>query len=65
MARCFEDVFKNGIMAGCWWLSSIILATLEAEIGRIVDGGQPRQIILKTPSPKKPEQNGLEVWTKG
>jgi hypothetical protein len=24
--------------------------------------GQPRQIVLKTPSPKEPKQNELEVW---
>jgi hypothetical protein len=24
--------------------------------------GQPGQIVLEIPSPKQPEQNGLEVW---
>jgi hypothetical protein len=26
--------------------------------------GQPRQIVLKTPSPKEEKQNELEVWFK-
>jgi hypothetical protein len=30
----------------------IILATQEAEVRRIMVGGQPRQIVLKTPFPK-------------
>jgi hypothetical protein len=39
----------------------IILATWEAEIGRIVVPGQPRQIIWKTLSPKQPRVK----WTGG
>jgi hypothetical protein len=35
------------------WLSSVILATWEAEIGRIMDSGQPRQKEKKTTT-KKP-----------
>jgi hypothetical protein len=34
------------------WLTSLILATWEAEIGRISVQGQPRQIVQETPSPK-------------
>jgi hypothetical protein len=30
----------------------VILATWEAEIRRIVAGGQPGEIVPKTPSPK-------------
>jgi hypothetical protein len=41
---------------------SVILATWETDIERIEVRGQPGQIVHKTPSPKKPEQNGLEVW---
>jgi hypothetical protein len=37
---------------------------LETEIGRIKVWGQPGQIVRETPSPKQPEQNGLEVWLK-
>jgi hypothetical protein len=35
-----------------WWLEPVILATWEAEIGRIKIWGQPRQIVHETPSPK-------------
>jgi hypothetical protein len=42
----------------------VILATLEFEIRRIKVGGQPRQIGGETLSPKRPKQNGLEVWLK-
>jgi hypothetical protein len=51
-------------MLGHWWLTLVILATWEAEIGKIVVRGQPRQIIHKTPFLKQPEQNGVEVWLK-
>jgi hypothetical protein len=47
-----------------WWLTLVTLATWEAEIRRISVQGQTRQIVYKTPSPKYPEQNGLEVWLK-
>jgi hypothetical protein len=43
----------------------MILATWEADIRRIMVQGQPRQMVHKTPSPKYPEKNGLEVWLKG
>jgi hypothetical protein len=38
--------------ARCQSFTSVILATWEAKIGRIVVEGQPSQIIYKTPSPK-------------
>jgi hypothetical protein len=42
----------------------VILATWEAEIGRITVRSQPRQIVQETLSPKYIEQNGLEAWFK-
>jgi hypothetical protein len=60
-----ENIWKNMcLQAGCQWLTPVILTTWEAEIGRIVFRGQPIQVILNTPSPKQPEQNGVEVWLK-
>jgi hypothetical protein len=37
---------------GCWWFKPVILTNQEAEIRRIKVGGQPRQIVCETPSPK-------------
>jgi hypothetical protein len=34
------------------WLTPVILAIWEAEMGRIVVRGWPRQIVLEIPSPK-------------
>jgi hypothetical protein len=34
------------------WLTPVIPATWEAEMGRIEVRGQPGQTVLKTPSPK-------------
>jgi hypothetical protein len=42
--------------ARCWWLTPVILPTQEAEIRRIVVRSQPRQIVHKTLSRKKPLQ---------
>jgi hypothetical protein len=35
-----------------WWLTSVILATQQAEIRRITVQNQPRQIVCKTLSQK-------------
>jgi hypothetical protein len=40
------------LLTRCHWLTPVILTTWEAEMGRITVGGQPRQIVHKTPSPK-------------
>jgi hypothetical protein len=39
-------------------------STWEAEIGRVIVQGQPRQIVQEIPSLKQPEQNGLKLWFK-
>jgi hypothetical protein len=36
-------------LAGCWWLTPVILATWEAEIRRIAVRGQTRQKVQETP----------------
>jgi hypothetical protein len=43
--RCLKKQTKQ---TGHWWLMPVILATWEAEIERIQEQGQPRQIVPKT-----------------
>jgi hypothetical protein len=43
---------------------AVILAMWKAEIGGSKVRDHPGQIVCKTPCPKYPEQNGLEVWLK-
>jgi hypothetical protein len=43
------------------WNTPVIQAIWEAGI---MAGGQPKQILQEIPSPKQPEQNGVEVWFK-
>jgi hypothetical protein len=45
----YVSIFKQ--QGRYWWFTTIILATWEAEIGRIMVGGQPRQ---KTKPPLLP-----------
>jgi hypothetical protein len=45
---------KKKIAAGHGWLTSVILATQEAESRRIGAGGEPKQIVLKDPVSKRP-----------
>jgi hypothetical protein len=40
-------------LAGCWWLTFVILATQVAEIRRIAIRCLPGKIVLKTLSRKK------------
>jgi hypothetical protein len=47
---------KIVLTAGLRWLTPVILVTWEAEIGRIVIGAQPGQIVHETLSPKKKEE---------
>jgi hypothetical protein len=51
---------KDPCMAGCRWLTPVILATQEAEIRRIEVQSQSKQILLETLSQKMlPEKIGL------
>jgi hypothetical protein len=42
-------------LAGCQWLTPVILATQEAEIRRITVGSQPGQIVPQEPISKNPD----------
>jgi hypothetical protein len=39
----FKMAFKGIFSSQAWWLTSVILTTQEAEIGRIEVPGQPTQ----------------------
>jgi hypothetical protein len=47
---------KNQALARCRWLTSVILATEEAEIRKMAVQSQPGQIVHKTLSWRKPPQ---------
>jgi hypothetical protein len=47
-----KEGLKKWISAGHQWLVPIIIATWEAEIGRIMIQGESGQIAQETPSPK-------------
>jgi hypothetical protein len=47
---------KRKTMAQCWWLTTVILVTQEAEIRRIPVQSHPRQIVHETLSQKNPSQ---------
>jgi hypothetical protein len=59
----FASIFsiKNNVF-GYLRYEPVILATWEDETRRTVVQCQPGKIVHKTPSPKQPEQNRLEVW---
>jgi hypothetical protein len=46
-------------LAGCWWLTPIILATQEAEIRRTAVQSHSGQIVHKTLSQKTLHKKGL------
>jgi hypothetical protein len=48
--------YEVRLSAGCWWLTPVILATLKAEIRRIMVQRQARQIVCETLSEKKKSQ---------
>jgi hypothetical protein len=52
----------KGCYSWCWWLMLLILATWEAEMGRIMVGGLPGQIVRETLLPKNQSKMG---WRRG
>jgi hypothetical protein len=52
------------LLAKCWRLTPVILATQKAEIMRIVVRSQPRQIAHETLSRKTLHKKGLAEWFK-
>jgi hypothetical protein len=50
----FRSKIRGLELTGCRWLTSVILATQEAEIRRIAVGSHPGQIVLQDPISKKP-----------
>jgi hypothetical protein len=52
-------------IAGCLWLTFVILATQEAETRRTVVQSQPRQIVRKTLSRKNPPQKRARGVARG
>jgi hypothetical protein len=48
-----QSAVKKLTVAWCWWLMSIILATWEAEIRRIMIQGQSGYIVCEIPSQNK------------
>jgi hypothetical protein len=61
---------KLGLETGCQWLTTVILATQEAEIRQIDVQSQPRQIVLRDPISKTKQKKkayhkkGLAEWLK-
>jgi hypothetical protein len=58
-------IFKNLSTVRPWWLMSVILATQEAEIRRIMVRSQPWQIVNETLSRKNPSQKRAGGVTQG
>jgi hypothetical protein len=48
--RIHKNLLKSNILSWVWWLTLVILATQEVEIGRISVQGQLGQKLCETPS---------------
>jgi hypothetical protein len=53
-SKLHKTSFKTFLVARCWWLRNVILATQGAGIRRITVQSQPGQIVVKTVFQKKP-----------
>jgi hypothetical protein len=59
-------ILKLEVIAGCWWLTPVILATQEAEIRRIVVQSQPWVNSSQDPiSEKKKKKSQKKGWWSG
>jgi hypothetical protein len=57
------DLEFSNVLARCWWLKPVILATQEAEIRRTTVQSQPGQIVRQTLSRKNSlQKEGLAEW---
>jgi hypothetical protein len=57
-----EQISNTDLRAGHQWLTPVILATQEAEMGRSQVKSQPRQIVHETLSQKTYYKKGLVEW---
>jgi hypothetical protein len=47
-----STIKKNKLLAYCWWLMPVTLATWEADMGKNAVQAQPQQIVQETTPPK-------------
>jgi hypothetical protein len=60
----YFSAIKHNEIARHWWITSVILATQEADSKRITVRSQPRQIFPKT-LPRKYPTHKKKGWSSG